>query len=102
MVCPPCTHTRVSCFAPLRCSVRHHTTIRPHDHVICYRTTRREEDVIARQRSKLSKGRSGGGGGGGSGGAGRSNRGPEPPQMQFGDVDFSDEDYSEGSGDSDA
>ena len=59
----------------------------------------REEDIIARQRGKNAKGRSASAGGGGGISNGNHSNRPEPPQMQFGDVDFTDEEYS--SGDSD-
>ena len=58
----------------------------------CFSRSNRAEDVIARQRAKEAKFSSKSGGGPSA--PRRVNRGPEPPQMQFGDVDFSDEEYS--------
>ena len=59
----------------------------------------REEDIIARQRGNNAKGRGASAGSGSGISSGKHSNRPEPPQMQFGDVDFTDEEYS--SGDSD-
>ena len=52
-----------------------------------------EQDTLARQRQKDAKGRANLSGQGRS--AGGKQRGPEPPQMQFGDLDFSDDSGSD-------